>query len=161
MLTAYTTYHDIRAALGVSEDELSDEVLSLQLYEDQLFDSLDEISLTLRDLFASISAEPTPTAEQTRFLSYVRLFSTYSVAKVLTTSLPLFGPKSIEDGKAKLTRFDSPYKDTVAAVAREYDKWRNRLQQAFSALGEIGAGTYVPRTYLSVVSPGFDPITNT
>ena len=160
MLTAYTTYHDIRAALGVSDEELDDGTLSLQLYEDHLLADLGEISFNLAGFFATVLAKPTPTDEETRFLSYVRLFSTYSVAKTLTTTLPLFAPRSIEDGKARVQRFDSPYKDTIAAVGREYEKWKNRLQQAFMALGE-GSTTRTQRSWLSVVSPGSDPVTGT
>lgn len=158
MLTAYTTYHDIRAALGVSEEELDDGTLSLQLYEDHLLADLDEISINMRAVFSTVLQADPQSDLQKRFLSYVRLFATYSVAKTLTTTLPMFGPKSIEDGKARMQRFDSPYKDTIAAVGREYDKWKNRLQQAFQALGESGT-TRTTRTYLSVVSPGSDPVT--
>jgi hypothetical protein len=160
MLTAYSTYHDIRAALGVSDEELDDATLSLQLFEDHLIADLDDIALNLRDVFSTVSNESSPTAAQTRFLSYVRLYSTYSVAKVLTTSLPLFSPKSVADGKAQLTRYENPYKDTVAAVAREYERWRSRLQAAFNELGGSGT-TLTPRSYMSVVVPGTDPITNT
>lgn len=157
MLNQYTTFEDVRAALGVSSTELEDGTLTLQLYEDHLMADLDDISLSLRDTFIAFSAEAAPTSAQSRLLQYTRLFATYSVAKALTNTLPMFGPKTIEDGKARMQRFENPYRETIDAVNREYERWRNRLQQAFVAIGEASSRTN--RSYMSVVSPGFDPVT--
>ena len=158
MLTTYTTYDDIRAALGVSTDELEDETLGLQLYEDALTADFDDISLELMTTFATVSAELNPTSNQTRFLKYARLFATYSVARTLLTSLPMFAPRSVEDGKARMERSDNPHRDTVKAVSGEYSKWRDRLEAAFLLLGQTTT-VRTSRSYLSVVSPGADPVT--
>jgi hypothetical protein len=159
-LTDYTTYADVRAALGVSDEELEDATLALTTYEDALVSEFEDISLTLQSTLDATLAKVTPTEDEERFLRYARLFSAYTVAKLLTASLPMFGPKTITDGKAKIDRFNDPYRDTVKDVAAQYDKWRSRLSAAFTALGQSSSTPKV-RTYMSVVSPASDPVTGT
>jgi hypothetical protein len=156
----YTSYDEVRAALGVSVSELSDDTLSLLMYEDALLADLDDIDDQLATTFATVQVEPTPTDAQTRFLRVTRLFATYSLAKALSATLPMFGPKSVEDGKARMERFADPYKATIASILAEYEKWRGRVQQAYIALGQSGT-TATARPYFAVVSPASDPITGT
>ena len=46
MLTEYTTYEEIRAVLGVADEELEDVVLAQPLFERQLILDLDDINST-------------------------------------------------------------------------------------------------------------------
>ncbi len=62
MLTDYTTYNDLRAALGVSSTDLPDEVLSLNLYELILKQEFEAIDLTLESTYIMTEALTTPTA---------------------------------------------------------------------------------------------------
>ena len=158
MLTTYTTYGDVRAALGVSIDELDDATLALKLYDDALNADFDDISGTLRATFTTVNALTTPTTAQARFLACARSFATYSVSRTLLSALPMFGPKSVEDGKAKMDRFSNPIKDIAKRVEGEYDRWRARLEDALKALGEAAA-TPITRTYASAVAPASNPIT--
>lgn len=160
LITTFTSYDDIRAALGVSDEELGDETLALQLYEDTLLADLEDISLDLPDTYATVSAEATPTAVQSRFLREVRSFSTYAVARQLLPGLPMFGVKSVEDGKARMERFAEAYRATTKTVNDEYDKCKNRLTQALASVS-ISGTVSVSRSYMSVVSPVSDPITGT
>lgn len=157
-LIAYTTYDDVRAALGVTDEELEDTTLALTTYEDALISEFEDISLTLKSTLDATLVKATPTEDEKRFLRYARLFSAYTVAKLLTASLPMFGPKTITDGKAKIDRFNDPYRDTIKDVAAQYDKWRSRLSAAFTALGQ-SSSTPTARVYMSTVSPASDPVT--
>lgn len=56
MLTEYTTYEEIRAVLGVADEELEDAVLAQPLFERQLILDLDDINTGLVDQFKTISA---------------------------------------------------------------------------------------------------------
>lgn len=159
-LINYTDYDSIRAALGVSDEELEDDTLGLQLYEDHLKADLEDISYDLDPLHATLEGTATLTAPQERFMMASRLFATYSTAKSLTVTLPMFGPKAIEDGKARMERFTDPYKATIIAINSEYERWRNRLKAAFETLGETSTSN-TPRPYLLVVSPASDPVTGT
>lgn len=159
-LSNYTTLADIRGALGVSDEELEDDVLLLQMYEDHLRADLDAISYDLHTVHSGLQAQAVLSGPEERFLRYARLFATYAVAKALTVTLPMFGPKSVEDGKARMERFQDPYRDTIKAVNAEYDRWRRLLQDSFQALGQIGA-TRVVRPYVLGVTPATNPITGT
>lgn len=161
-LINYTSYDDIRAALGVSDEELEDDTLGLTLYEDHLKAELDDISYGLDPFHATLEAVPETDLDpaQKRFMMAARLFATYATARTLTVTLPVFAPKTIEDGKARMERHADPYKATIQAINSEYERWRNRLKDAFLALGETSA-VNTRRTYLSVVSPASDPITGT
>jgi hypothetical protein len=126
-LTDYTSYAEVRAILGVNDLEVADTLLALPFYSEIINAELTDINDTLPSLYAAAVIEPTPTVFQSKLVSYTRLFSTYATAKTLTTSLPLFSPRAIEDGKARLERFNNPYKEVIDAVGREYDRWRLRL----------------------------------
>lgn len=155
----YTTYDDIRAVLGVSTDELEDTTLDLEIYDSGLVLDLEDVDLGLSDAYLALPA--TRTATQDRFHRTVRMFAAYSVARQLTASLPMFGPKDISDGKATVTRFaDSPYKETIKRVQAEFDRCRTRLEKAYAGLSS-GAYTLTIPTFLSVASPSTDPVTNT
>lgn len=158
-ITVYTTYADIRAALGVSTDDLEDTTLALPTYADLLDVELTDINSTLPDTYTTTIALPTPTTNEQRFLQAARLFATYALAKHLTSSLPLFAAKQVTDGKSANTRFDNPYRDTVKSINEQYDRFRNRLRDATAALGSTTT-TATALTFMSVVAPDTDVITN-
>lgn len=158
LISHYTTFDDIRAALGTNVDELEDETLALGLYEDALVSDLEDVAMGIPAAYTALQSDPTPTDAESRFLRCARTFATYSVARHLTVSLPLFSPMRTEDGKAGMSRISDPYKETVAGIHREYDRWRNRLLQAYQEASSV-SGTTFQRVYLTVVSPAEDPIT--
>src|SRR5574340_895612 len=158
MLTLYTTYADVRAALGVDDDELTDITLGLKLYDDSLEADLRDIGAGVASTFATVSALLNPTTAQSWFLTCVRSFSTYAVARALLPAMPSFSPQSIEDGKARVQRFDTPYREKSKAINEEYGRWQNRLQTAFGAIGQAATPTPA-RGYMSVITPGRDPVT--
>ena len=158
MLTDYTTYDDIRAALGVSADDIEDSTLALTLYEDILVEDLEDVSASLPATYQVTKALGTKSDDQTRFLRACRTFAAYAVAKHLTASLPLFAAKQVGDGKASVQRFDNPYADTIKQVNSQYGKARSRVQTALSALS-MSSGSTVTRQYFAVVSPSTDPVT--
>lgn len=157
-VTSYTTYADIRAALGVSDDDLTDTTLALALYADHLQTELEDVALTLPATVVTVKAVGSPSDVQTRFLTSVRLFAPYAVAKLLTTTLPVFAPMQVGDGKAVGQRFNTGYKDTIKSVVEQYDKTRNRLIAALAAIG-TASGTVTAQVYVSAVAPTTDRVT--
>ena len=158
MITDFTTYADVRAALGVSDEDIEDETLALGLYSDSLQVEMDDIGFTLVETYVATKAVITPSAVQARFMQAVRLFSTFAVAKQLTAALPLFAAKQVGDGKASVQRFDNPYKDTIKQVNEQYDRARRRLVQVFGELGTASSGE-VKKIFLAVAAPSIDPVT--
>lgn len=160
MLTDYTTYADIRGALGVSEEDITDAVLALALYEDGLVQDLEDVDTTLPDTYQATAELETPTVPETRFLRACRQFATLSVAQKLTAAMPLFAAKQMTDGKAQVSRFDNPYRDVVAGIMSQYAAARTRLKETFDALGTLSA-TVTPKVYFSSFSPSVDAVTGT
>ena len=161
-LLTYTTYDDIRAALGVSSDEIEDATLSLSLYELNLISELEDVDVDLVSDYATVAALSSRTAVQDRFLQATRLFATYVVAYQATTSLPLFSPKDISDGKATVSRYaDSPYKEVIKRVEQLYGKYKARLEAAVAANNAESAPSITSRPYFSVSVPDSDPVTGT
>lgn len=160
-LVDFTSYDDIRAALGVAKAELEDTTLSLVLYANNLASEFDQVDPTLVDVYTALPAVNAQTAAEKSFARYVNLFATYAVARQLTISLPLFSPKEIGDGKATMTRYAlDPYKQTVLGVLGQYDTFRALLITAFKALGTGSTAVAVPtRPYFMGVASGSDPVT--
>jgi len=161
MLTDYTTYDEIRAVLGVSTDELEDEVLALPLYASHLQGELEDVALALPSAYIAVITIPeaSRTDVQQRFALATALFSAYAVAKQLSASLPLFSPKDITEGKASVARFgNDPYKVVIAAVQKDYDRLRMRLNAAYAAQQSLALNV-TARSYLSVAVPGNNPVT--
>lgn len=156
----YTSSDDIRAVLGVSLDELSDATLLLDIYWNLLLTDLESIDDDLPVTFTTISQLPLPTTAQQRFLRAAQMFATFSVAKQLTASLPLFAPRQKTDSKAGVERFADPYKETIKKVGEQYETARSQLVESLAAIGTT-VTTAAAKVSLLVVSPSSDPITGT
>lgn len=159
-LTDYTAYDDIRATLGVSDEDLDDVTLALPIYSNLLQADLEDVDLNLPDTFTTTKAIASPSAIEARFMQAASVFATFSVAKQLCSSLPLFAAKSVTDNKAATTRFDNPYKEVIVSVDKEYARARNRLAQALANIGTTTTAP-TPRPYMSVAKPLSDPIMGT
>jgi hypothetical protein len=162
-ITAYTSYDEVRAVLGVSTDELEDSTLALALYDYGLQAELNDISATLSSEFAAVAAIilASRTTVQQWFFQTAQIFAAYSVAKQAGSGLPLFGPKDISDGKATVSRFaDAPYKAVIKSVGEEYNKAKVRLESAYAQLNS-SSSTTVARSYMKVSSLSTDPVTGT
>lgn len=164
LLTDYTSFDEIRAALGVADDELADTQLNLPMYAEVLQMELEDIHVNLPTIYAATAPlvdAGTITTDQQRFLQAAHLFATYAVAKHLTTALPLFSPEQVTDGKAMLRRAqtDTPYQKVIDAINREYARFRGRLEQMFAVINSTATPAQVSKSYLSVVTPAADPIT--
>ena len=160
MLTDYTTYNDIRSALGVSVDEIDDVTLALEMHDNHLRFELDEVNANLASAYATVVAiaPATRSAAQAKLYRATRLFATLAVANSLAGSLPMFGPKDISDGKATVSRFaDAPYKAVIKAVQGQYGVNRDRVKQAYAELIS-SASVSTARSYMSAARPVTDPV---
>lgn len=162
MITTYTTYADVRAVIGVSEDEVEDATLALSLYDDKLALEMLEISPNLPALYTLTSAiaEGSRTTAQKKLMLLTRLFATYQVARHLGIGLPMAGPKSISDGKASMSRFaGEPYKQTLAALEENFQRAKQQLSETLADLGESTNGQGA-LPFLTGAAPAVDRVTN-
>lgn len=155
-LTDYTSYDEIRAVLGVSDEELEDGTLALPLYLTMLLMEFDDIEPTLDVQYTNIKALPSRTTQEQKLLDVVSVFSAYAIAQHLLTSLPLFAPKRITDGRAEMDRIADPFESVREEVRNTYRILRARL---LVVLGVVPIAVR-SRTMFAAVGLGFNTITN-
>ena len=159
-ITTYTSYEEIRATLGVDSTDLEDATLALAIYAKELEVDLLALDADLTTQYATVKALPSPTVAQAKFLTATELFAVYSVAKRLTTSLPLFASKQMTDGKASDTRFENTWKPVIDAINSNYERTKANLVAAYQGI-VVTTGATTSRVYARIVTPIYDPVTGT
>lgn len=162
-LTSYTTYADIRAILGVTEEELTDSDLALENYLFELESLLLGVGANLiSDYTAAASAvvEATETTVQKAMYRAVRQYASAEVSLSVGYSLPMRAQKAITDGKAGLSRFtDSPFRDTVQNLVALTNERKTELEKQYTLfLGGTPVTTRAMPSFMSVVAPAVDPV---
>lgn len=165
-ITKYTSYSEVRSAIGLSSEELPDEVINLKMYDDALTVALSGITLPdeepgpgpVSDRFDTIKAiaEASRTDAQVKLLALIRLFATYSVAAELANSLAMRTPKQRSDAKASLTRFSSEatFRDTQEALIRKVGE----LTYAMENINDTTVAVDLP--WLTAITPDTDVVTD-
>ena len=158
-LLDYTSPEDIRAVLGVDDIELSDDTLALSIYEMQVRLDLEDISDSLSDDYLAAAALPSDTrsALEQKLVELTQLFSAYSVSKNLLTSLKMFGPKRITDGRAEVERFD-PMAEIKLGILSNYSVIRDKLIAVYASLGNTTPSA-VTRVFVNTAGLSVDPVT--
>lgn len=157
----FTTPEQVRALLGVSSDELDDDTVNLEVYAIGLDEEIRDVNVALPASYVEINEidDESRTDAQRRLWRLTRQFATYALAKSVGGSLSMFGPKSVSDGKASISRFaGDPYKATLATVSSEYDVSRTRLVAAYADYSSSGVAD-TPRSYFLASAPISDPVT--
>jgi len=158
-LLGYTSYDEIRAALGVNDEELTDEKLGLRIYEDNLATELDEVDAILVEKYeASVALGEGASKAQKRLVASTRLLATYIVARQLSGSLSMFSVKSMSDSKAEVSRFSDPYKETIKHVKAQWEVYRQRTLAALAATQSTDV-VVRPRTIMLISTATTDPVT--
>jgi hypothetical protein len=161
MLTEYTTYEDVRAALGVSEEELADATLELQTFLTLLEEDLIEVNAAVPTAWLALPEDPaTDTALEKRFRALVRLYSTYDVAFRLLDPAQMFGYLKVADGRASVERTADAFKDLRTNVAAMRTSVKALLLGALLALvPSASVPTPSVLSYVSGVAGSSDPVT--
>lgn len=165
MLSTYTTPDSVRAVLGVADDEVTDDMLALPLYEVRLVYDLEEIDSGIPEAYKTTVAidYTTRTAAEKRFCDAVKLFSAYSVARTALSSLPYLADKRITDGRAESERIADPFSLVREAVSGGLLDLRYKVSAAYAALPSVTTEvvTRTARTMLASTGIAVDPVTNT
>lgn len=160
MALTRTTYDEVRAVLGVSDEELENATLDLKVFTDQLELELSDISVLLPTSLDTITAQPSKTATEQKLLNVANMFSAYAYARILLTSLPLFSPKRLTDGRAEFERFADPFQGVRDGVSAGYTAMRVRLQSAFATLeATYSAPVITPLVFTIAAGLAVDPVT--
>ena len=158
-LTDFATYDEIRAVLGVSDEELEDGTLALPMYLKLLQLDFGDIAGTLEAQYLAAKASITSSAAEQKLVDVVSVFSAYAISKHLLTSLPLFAPKRITDGRAETDRITDPFEGVREGVNSMYPVLKSRVGAALAALGTSVTASPA-RTFFSVAGLAINPVTN-
>ena len=158
-LTDFASYDEIRAVLGVSDEELENGTLALPMYLKLLQMEFGDMEPTLEAQYLAAKGSASPTAEEQKLVDVVSVFSAYAISKNLLTSMPLFAPKRITDGRAETDRVTDPFEGVREGVNSTYSILLARVKAALEALGTpITAAT--GRVYFSAVGLAINPVTS-
>lgn len=163
MITDYTSFEDVRAALGVSEEEIADETLQLESWSTLLDEDLRGINEDLATTFTDLAAdEANWTANEKRLFGLIKLYATYAVAFRLLDSSELFGFLQVADGRASTSRVPDAYKNLRANITAMLGRVKAKL---IAALLLVFPGAEVPTlstvSFFSGVGTATDPVTGT
>ena len=163
LLTDFASYDEVRSVLGVSATELADTVLTQPQWGTLATIDLEDVNLGIPAIYVTISALASNirTAQQQRFYELVRLFASYSCAKTLLSSLPLFSVRSLTDGRAEFTRHEDAHLDVRLGVQGMHERLRIKLTTVYTTLVPADA-PYADATYTYSASVGLaiNPVTN-
>ena len=158
-LTDFTSYDEVRAVIGVSDEELEDNTLALPLYIIKLQMDLEDLSVDLEALYLAAKTSASPSAVEQKLVDVVSVFSAYAVAQHLLTSLPLFAPQRITDGRAETGRVADPFEGVREGVTSTLQLLKQRISKLLELLGQQVAVT-TARVYTRTAGLAVDPITN-
>lgn len=135
MVETFTSYPDIRAALGVSEFELGDETLSLAVWSQHLEEDLNEVSPLLLPTWDALDPDSSQLSpDELRFKKLMGLFVTYAVAYRLTDSAEVFSFLKLADGRATAERVPEAFSVLRANIQAMLNRIRALLLAALSAI---------------------------
>lgn len=160
-LTHYTTNDEVRAVIGVSEEEITDSDLALAIWSTVLELKLAEVSDLLISTYDDVAAiaEGSRSSNQQKFYLLTRMYSAYAVGEELLATQPMFSFKRVTDGKAEAERFDK-WEDVKVGVIKGASVAKKRLMLALGLLN-VGYATPSLTTLVPILSTGIasDPVT--
>lgn len=148
----YTTTDAIRAAVGVTDTEISDKVLTDQLLETQVQTAVYGWLPTHTTIYSE-GTGASATAEQKYkkdLLVHYCLF--YGAVRVVEMIMAL--RHKVGDGKSEVQRFDVDWEALLEILKARRDAAQTMLEQI---VNPSDGGT----NYFGTASPGYDPVTNT
>lgn len=162
MLTDYLSFPEVRQAIGVEDDELTDDALSLPMYETELGIALAQVGDGgLQDLYLTVLAkdDTVRSAIEKKLYNQTRLYAVYSMALVALTATPLQAMKGEGDEKANYSRFGGDvHQQVLDRVTAAAERTLVALSGTYATATSVVV-TRVSRVYMAAASPSYDPIT--
>ena len=158
-ITPYVTTGAIRAALGVTENEVGDEALAEQMLDVALLADLSSLAPEHEAIFDEAQAEGA--SEQTRQRArLMTLFCLWHCVANVADSWLAF-PNRISDGKSEMARsLDvKTLREISERAASRRDGWRARFIEFETSISQGTPQSTVPGL-VSISVPGYDPVTD-
>lgn len=148
----HTTTEAVRAALGVSDIELTNAQITDLGVVSQLTLDLVEVYENHATIMAIPEVDRTP--EQKLIALRIELYCQYQIAVYLLAAIQVWLPQKLSDGDAEQSRFmPTNLQDTIDRITGQRDKFAGQLNPELVVVG--GA-----LTVLSLVVPDYDPVTD-
>ena len=160
-ITEYTTPDSVRAILGVSDDELEDEVIGNAVYTTLLDEALLDLSPTLPANFKVVQEQDTKTSDEARFVARVQTWSAYFLANLLLTSAETFSPQILKSEKDAFERVVDPFAHLREDVPGMMEYLRAKIDASYAILfpAEDIADSATVRILVVNAGLGTDPVT--
>ena len=160
-LTSVTSYAEVRAVLGVSDEEIEDSTLGLPLYDVEVDIRLDEMVPQASTAYAVVAAlvEADRSVDQQAYYRVYRLLCSYLFAEALFRSMPMFSYKQVTDGKAEVSRFES-LETVERGLKAGINTARLRLNGLLAKLGYATSGTTRAQVFIAAATLAVNPVTN-
>ncbi|WP_454735371.1 hypothetical protein [Cupriavidus necator] len=159
-LTDFCQYSEVRAILGVGTADIEDETLALPLYLRLLTLALSELGTALPADYVTTAAKPSKTADESRFVDLVQVFSGYLVARELLPALPQFAVKRFVQGKSDMERPQFDPEATKKAILDAIGRLSAAVSAAYALLTPASAALPAARrTIFAASGLGTDPVT--
>jgi hypothetical protein len=164
LIDYYTTPDEVRAAMGISDEELADETLSLPYLMTLIDEDLRDVSPVLKDTLEPLLVaedESALSADQQRLLALARLFVTFAAAAHLLDPAELFGFLKVADGRASTERTPDAYTNLRPGILGTLAKVQAKLLAALLVL--VPDAPFTPPvglTFISAVGIAADPVTD-
>lgn len=160
MFTDYTTADSVRAVLGISVKEVSDQKVTDTIYLTGLLEALHQLNPAISAAFLTARAVSQRSAKQTRFVLLVETYCAYVVAIQMIPNLPLSAPQVITDGKTAINRIANPYEHLLPDLTASLITFGQRLLNAYADLTPgYTAPTRVTRKMVTSTGTAFDNVT--
>jgi hypothetical protein len=151
-VTLYTTTEQIRAALGVTVKELSDEIMTGLQLDFQLEAELDVLVPTHADIKTAGEAGALGSPERKAWQN-LQLLAMYVGAIIFDDNRQMWSVQEISDGDFSQKRFSKDDLETLRSFLIE--------RRNFYAGGlNPDLVQTEPGSFFSIVPPGYDPVTN-
>jgi hypothetical protein len=162
MLADYTTATEIRAALGVSDEEIDDETLGLEIYDIRFQEDVFALAPLALATWTALPGIDSRSADELRFGRLFKLYATYSVAYGLTENAELFGFLKVADGRASTERTAQAFANLRVNLAGRVKSFGDLLVEALNAINPAAplATTEFP-LWVSSVGGATDPVAGT
>ncbi len=147
-ITEYTNTDAIRAAVGLDDDEIPDEMLVDQGLAIELELDLGEWLSSHATIWAE-GVAASPTADQKTAQQHLQMYSMWYCA-IRALEMRLAIPSLFTDGKAEARRQEIKYEELEEMAKTRAENHKKAL---------LGTTTSTP-TFMSAAVPDYDPVTN-
>ena len=160
-LSSFTSSMEVRALLGVTSKELKDEQLELPIYRQLLSLDLADLNPSLESDVEAILTSTSKTADETKVVSLLNVFSGFAVALHVFPTLEQLAPQKITDGKAEIQRQTQDLSILKQGLEAGKQRVQSKLLDAYKLINvTVSATTLILPTFVLGSTLNIDPVTD-